>query len=124
MDRTIVHFEIPANDPVKLSDFYAKLFGWKFEKATIEGAGDYWMITTKAKEEAPGINGGMMKKVDANQRPINYVLVESVEDFSKKAQQLGANIIVTKTAIPKIGSFAIALDPEGTFLGSSRASNR
>ena len=32
MDRTIVHFEIPASDRAKLSQFYSKLFGWTFEK--------------------------------------------------------------------------------------------
>ncbi|MDP2660146.1 MAG: VOC family protein [Dehalococcoidia bacterium] len=29
MNRTIVHFEIPANDPEKLAAFYRGLFGWK-----------------------------------------------------------------------------------------------
>ena len=117
MDRTIVHFEIPANDPAKLSDFYSKLFGWKFEKLSMPGPGDYWMIHTKAKDEDMGINGGMMKKMDPNQRPVNYVLVESVDDFSKKVQQLGGRIIVPKTEVPKMGQFAMALDPEGNLIG-------
>ena len=84
MDRTIVHFEIPANNPAKLSDFYSKLFGWKFENMSTQGMPDYWMIKTKAKDEDMGLNGGMMKKMDPNQRPVNYVLVESVDEFSKK----------------------------------------
>ena len=39
VDRTVVHFEIPAEDVEKLKSFYTKLFGWKIEKweRSIEG---------------------------------------------------------------------------------------
>ena len=124
MDRTIVHFEIPANNPEKLSEFYKNLFGWKIEKMSM-GDMDYWMIETRAgtsqdMEKArttAGTNGGMMKKMDAGQRPVNYVMVESVDDFSKKIQNLGGKIIVPKTPIPSMGAFAIGLDPEGNPVG-------
>ncbi len=125
LDRTIVHFEIPANNPEKLSEFYKNLFGWKIEKMSMEGGMDYWMIETRAgtaqdmekSQNTAGTNGGMMKKMDANQRPVNYVLVESVDEFSKKAQNLGGKIIVPKTPIPNMGTFAVALDPEGNAFG-------
>ena len=117
MDRTIVHFEIPANDPAKLSGFYSKLFGWTFEKWSGSGELDYWMIKTKEKDEDVGVNGGMMKKMDPNQTPLNYVLVESVDDFSKKVVQLGGKIVMPKTEIPTMGWFAVALDPEGNGFG-------
>ena len=124
MDRTIVHFEIPANNPEKLSEFYKNLFGWKIEKMSM-GDMDYWMIETRAgtsqdMEKArttAGTNGGMMKKMDAGQRPVNYVMVESVDDFSKKIQNLGGKIIIPKTPIPNMGAFAIGLDPEGNPVG-------
>jgi predicted enzyme related to lactoylglutathione lyase len=125
LDRTIIHFEIPANDPEKLSEFYKNLFGWNFEKTSMGEAGDYWTIETRAgtaqnMEKAmstPGTNGGMMKKMDENQRPLNYVAVESVDDFSKKIQSLGGKIIMPKTPIPNMGAFAVGLDPEGNQIG-------
>ena len=125
MDRTIIHFEIPANNPEKLSKFYADLFGWKIEKTSSAETGDYWMIETRAgtaqnmekSMTTAGTNGGMMKKMDANQKPINYVVVESVDDFSKKLQALGGKIITPKTPIPNMGAFAIGLDPEGNQVG-------
>ncbi len=117
MDRTIVHFEIPANNPEKLSGFYKDLFGWKFEKMSMGEQGDYWMIETKAGQDSAGANGGMMKKMDPNQRPVNYVLVESVDDFTKKIQSLGGKITMPKTPIPSMGAFAVALDPEGNAFG-------
>ena len=124
MDHTVVHFEIPASNPEKLSEFYKNLFGWKIEKMSM-GDMDYWMIETRAgtsqdMEKArttAGTNGGMMKKMDAGQRPVNYVMVESVDDFSKKIQNLGGKIIVPKTPIPNMGAFAVALDPEGNPVG-------
>ena len=125
MDRTIVHFDIPANDPAKLSQFYTKLFGWIFEKFGGSSSGmDYWMIKTKAKDEDAGVNGGMMKKQDPNQRPTNYVLVESVDDYSKKLVQLGGKIIMPKTPIPDMGAFAVALDPEGNPFGIFESSGQ
>lgn len=132
LDHTVVHFEIPANNPEKLSEFYKNLFGWKIEKVKMQassnhpgGQMDYWMIETRAgtaqnMEKAtstPGTNGGMMKRMDANQKVTNYIMVESVDDFVKKTQQLGGKIIIPKTPIPDMGSFAVALDPEGNPFG-------
>jgi len=128
LDHTVVHFEIPANDPEKLSGFYKNLFGWKFEKVPMQApgvSGDYWMIETREgtsqnMEKAmstPGANGGMMKKMMPDQRPCNYVMVESVDDFSKKTTSLGGKVIVPKTPIPEMGAFAVCLDPEGNPFG-------
>jgi len=124
LDHTVVHFEIPANNPEKLSEFYKNLFGWKIEKMSM-GDMDYWMIETRAgtaqnmekAQTTAGTNGGMMKKMDAGQRPVNYVMVESVDDFSKKIQSLGGKIVVPKTPIPNMGAFAVGLDPEGNPVG-------
>jgi predicted enzyme related to lactoylglutathione lyase len=87
--------------------------------------GDYWMFETRAgtaqnmekAQNTAGTNGGMMKKIDVNQRPLNYVSVESVDDFIKKIQALGGKIIVPKTPIPNMGAFAVGLDPEGNPVG-------
>lgn len=116
MDHTIVHFEIPANEPEKLSKFYSELLGWKFKK--VEMPGDpYWMIQTRAKEQDPGVDGGLFKKMEPTQGVLHYYNVESVEDFSRKVEKLGGKVIRPKTEIPTIGHFAIANDPEGNVFG-------
>ena len=99
LDRTIIHFEIPADNPERLSEFYKNLFGWNIQKMSMGEAGDYWTIETRAGTaqnmdkamNTAGVNGGMMKKMNANQRPLNYVVVESVDEFSKKIQDLGGS---------------------------------
>jgi uncharacterized protein len=125
LDRTIIHFEIPANNPEKLSEFYKNLFGWKVKKVPMGEMGDYWMFETregtannmeKAMSTA-GTNGGMMKKMDADQRPVNYIMVESVDEFSKKIKALGGKILIPKTPIPNMGFFAVGTDPEGNHIG-------
>jgi hypothetical protein len=116
VDHTIVHFEIPADNVQKLSSFYCKLFGWKIEKTP--GPVDYWGIVTvpvdkKGEPIRPGVNGGMMKKQNPQHKPVNYIHVESVDEFSKKIEVLGGKVIVPKMEVPGVGWWALALDPEG-----------
>ena len=114
--HTIIHFEIPAEDLEKLRNFYSELFGWKIEKTP--GPIDYYMINTVPADEKgmllrPGVNGGMMKKQNPGHKPVNYIAVESVEEYSKRIEALGGKIIVPKTEVPGVGWWAFALDPEG-----------
>ena len=120
MDHTIVHFEIPAENLEKLKKFYSDLFGWKFEK--FPGPIEYWNVqTVPVNEEGmpmrPGVNGGMMKKDRPEHKPVNYISVESVDEYSKKAVQLGGQIIVPKMEIPGMGWWALVLDPDGNQIG-------
>ena len=116
MDHTIVHFEIPTDDVEKLRKFYSDLFGWKIEK--MPGPMEYWGIATvpindKGMPVRPGVNGGMMKKQNPEHKPVNYIAVESVDEYVKKIEALGGRIIVPKMEVPGIGWWASALDPEG-----------
>ena len=116
MDHTIVHFEIPADDVEKLRKFYSALFGWKIEK--MPGPVEYWGIATvpvneKGMPQRPGVNGGMMKRQNPENKPVNYIAVESVDEYVKKIEALGGRVIVPKMEVPGIGWWALALDPEG-----------
>lgn len=116
VDHTIVHFEIPADDVQRLRSFYCRLFGWKIEKTP--GPVEYWSIETVPVDRTgvpirPGVNGGMMKRQNPQHKPVNYILVESVDQYSKNIEALGGKIIVPKTEVPGVGWWALALDPEG-----------
>ncbi len=112
LDKAIVHFEIPANDPEKLRKFYSDCFGWEFQNARIPGF-EYWLFTTG--RNSPG--GGMYKKQDAGEHPRNYVQVESVDAAIELFQQAGGAIIVPKQEVPGHGFTAIGVDPEDNQLG-------
>jgi predicted enzyme related to lactoylglutathione lyase len=118
----VVHFEIPADDPDKLASFYTNLFGWQINKMSMEG-GDYWMTQTVPTDdrgmptEPGGINGGIYKRQAPDQRPMNYVNVESVDEYLQKAKSLGATVTLEKMPIPGMGYFAQIADPQGNTVG-------
>ncbi|XHH08236.1 MAG: VOC family protein [Candidatus Bathyarchaeia archaeon] len=119
MDHTIIHFEIPANDVEKIKKFYTELFGWKINKSP---SMEYYNIETvpmdeKGNLQRPGVNGGLYKREQPQQQALNYVYVESVEEYSKKVAALGGQVLVAKTEIPQMGWFAVAKDPEGNTFG-------
>ena len=113
MAHTLVHFEIPANNPEKLVDFYGGLLGWKFEKMAEM---DYWSVMT-VEEGEQGVNGGMMRRTDPQQMPVNYYQVESLEDFSAKVAPMGGTVIMAKMAVPQMGWFGLYRDPDGNPFG-------
>src|SRR3972149_12306542 len=115
MDHTFIHFEIPADNVEKLQKFYVELFGWKITKLPDM---EYYSIETVPMDEkgnlkGPGVNGGLYKKEQPQQQPLNYIYVESVDEYSKKVTALGGQVLVPKTEVPKMGWFAVAKDPEG-----------
>jgi predicted enzyme related to lactoylglutathione lyase len=118
LDHTVVHFEIPAKDVVKLKKFYTELFGWKIEKAQMDDGMEYWLIGTVPVDEKmtpirPGVNGGLYKKTDSNMKPVNYISVESADEFTAKVKKLGGKVIVPKMEVPGVGWTVLAEDPEG-----------
>lgn len=116
VDHTIVHFEIPADNVESLKTFYAQLFGWRITR--LPGPVEYWSIETvpvgaDGMSVRPGVNGGMMKRQNTEHRPVNYIAVESVDEYAKRIEELGGKLIVRKQEVPGIGWWALALDPEG-----------
>ena len=106
----ITHFEVPADDPARAQKFYSDVFGWKFDKW--DGPTEYWMVKT-GEDKEPGINGGLMKRMPGQPSGmINYIEVQSVDEFSKKIQSKGGKIIKPKTQIPGVGYFAMCNDTE------------
>jgi len=107
MKHVIVHFEIPADDLDRAQKFYSELLGWRI---TREPGSEYYLIQTG---EEGDLGGGMMKRMHPQQTPVNYIQVESVEEYSKKVVALGGQLIVPKTAVPTMGYFAQCFDTEG-----------
>ena len=66
--KTVVHFEIPANDPQKISKFCSESFGWKIEKSDME-AMDYWLLKTSPDMQTVG--GGVYKRMTPSNTPRN-----------------------------------------------------
>jgi uncharacterized protein len=117
----VVHFEIYADDPDKLADFYKGMFGWEIQSMPNM---DYRFVKTVATNQQGmptnpgGINGGLMKRPMPEAKFwVNYVNVDSVDESARKAEQMGAKINRPKTAVPGMGWFAIVSDPQGNPFG-------
>ena len=115
-----VHFEIHANDPQQLIDFYTGLFGWTFTKFP---TGEYWMIHTRP-DSQPGINGGLLPRPGPAPGPMAspnaFVITVDVDDLDAsmaKAQDGGALLCVPKMAIPGVGWLAYFKDSDGNIFG-------
>lgn len=106
MSSAIVHFEIPAEDRVRAKAFYGALFGWTFED--VDGM-EYTLV--KCSDQGP--NGGITKRNDTAQGLLNYIDVPDVAAFQRKAEKLGATVLVPRAPVPSIGWFAVLRDTEG-----------
>jgi uncharacterized protein len=115
----IIHFEIPANQPEALVNFYSGMFGWKFQKtpAPVE----YWVCESGS--DGPGINGAIMQRQNATQPWMNYVDVSNIDEAIEKATSLGGNVALPKTPVPGIGAIAAIIDPQGNIFGLSQRLN-
>ena len=110
MDHGICHFDMPAEDPEALAEFYQKLFGWTI---TRDEKMDYWMINTGEGQ----LGGGIYKRDQSDQHLLNYVLVELIEEYTNKAKELGAQVVVEPSDIPNTGKFSVIVDPSDNPIG-------
>jgi len=113
-NHRVVHFEIPANQPEALTQFYSDLFGWKFQKAQLAGP-EYWLCDTGS--DGPGINGAVMQRQHEQQPWMNYVDVASIDAAIEKATKLGATVALPKMPVPGVGAVAAIVDPQGNICG-------
>jgi predicted enzyme related to lactoylglutathione lyase len=112
--KSIVHFEIPANDAASLSRFYADTFGWKFEKQDMGGM-EYWLITTGPRSKSVG--GGMDKKMGPTDAPRNFVNVDDIDSTILTFNANGGKEVMGKQEVPGMGWTYIGVDPEGNMVG-------
>jgi len=112
---TIVHFEIPADDLQRAKGFYGKLFGWKIER--FSPPMEYWTISTTDEKGRKAIEGGMMHRQHPQQPITDYIDVPSVDEYAARIEKLGGKVLVSKTAVPSFGYFAVCLDTENNAFG-------
>ena len=108
--NSVTHFEIYAEEPAKLAEFYRRLLGWQIEKAP---GVDYWRIQT-GPADAKGIRGGLtFRPIPGPRSWVHYVNVESLDEVVAQVQRLGGSVLRSKTAVPKTAWYAVVADPEG-----------
>src|SRR5262245_43848949 len=111
----VAHFEIHAETPSKMAEWYRELFGWKVQHLPDI---DYWLVDTSDGTE-PGINGGILKRQGpkpADGQAVNAFMctvnVPSLDTYFAKAQKMGGAVALPKMAIPGVGYVAYCKDPD------------
>ena len=116
----VVHFELPAEDRKRMSDFYSKVFGWQSQMLD-ETMGNYVIVTTSENDKygrpkMPGtINGGFYPKIEDSSAlyPSIVIAVESVNESIEEIINAGGNILNGPVEIPGFGMYVSFLDTEG-----------
>ena len=114
MGLPVVHFEMMSKDPAAVSDFYAKIFGWKVQSYP---EANYRVFETGSKM---GIGGGILKPDRKGPWPGNqifYVAVDDLAKYRRKIEQAGGKIHVEEQEVPGMGWLSLFTDPEGRMNG-------
>lgn len=120
----VVHFEMPAKDKKRVSDFYTKAFGWNMVQMGPD-MGNYIVAQTSETDEkgmvkTPGtINGGFFdyKDNDLNRAPHLVIAVDDLDESIKAVTDAGGKIEGEKMEIPGIGMYVSFRDSEDNVVG-------
>src|SRR5262249_4296418 len=114
MANPFVYVELNTTDVEKAKAFYGRLFEWKTEDVNVTPVGRYTRI-----RPGEGPRGGMLKQMMANTPSfwLPYVEVEDIGAATKKAQSLGAKVMVDSKEVPGEGTLSIISDPTGAIVG-------
>ncbi len=110
----VTHFEIYAEEPAKLADFYRSIFDWQVEQ--MPGV-NYWRIQVPSAETRP-LQGGLTCRAipDLNGWML-YVNVASLDETVARVLSLGGSIVRPKTAVPRTAWVTIVADPAKNIFG-------
>lgn len=116
----VIHFEMPAVEKKRMSDFYTKTFGWQTQMLGEEMGGYVVVATTETDEnrmpkKAGAINGGFYQRTDdpLSHAPSVVIGVENLDDHMKKIIAAGGTIISEPMDIPGVGKWVSFKDTEG-----------
>ena len=118
---SVVHFEIPAKNVKRASDFYTKAFGWQFNQFPNF---EYWSVGTTMSDKngtptSPGaINGGMGPK--GKMAPDAVTITVNVADIDASLaniKKLGGKQVGKKMPVGDMGFTAYFQDTEGNVIG-------
>jgi uncharacterized protein len=101
----IVHFEVPAKDTGRATQFWGSLFDVQFQ--TFEEPTEYHMFQN---DDQTG--GGIYPQQQGETGLITYFNVDDIDSARQKVQELGGKA-EDKHSIPGMGWFARAEDTEG-----------
>jgi len=122
--NSVVHFEMPAKDKKRVSDFYSKVFGWNMMQMGPD-MGDYILAQTTETDENrmpknPGAINGVFfdyKDDDLNRAPHLVISVDDLDESIKAVKEAGGKVEGEKMDIPGVGMYVSFRDSEDNVVG-------
>ena len=113
----VVHFEIGAEDPAKLSEFYKQAFGWEINQWADSG---YFMVGNEKDRAEGAIFGGIMKRYE-QEKTINTIEGDDIDKSIADVETAAGKICKPKVSMP-LGEdqtmwWCYAEDPQGNIFG-------
>jgi predicted enzyme related to lactoylglutathione lyase len=105
--------ELMSSDPAAAATFYAALFGYTIEEWDMGPMGTYRILKRGDRQ-----TGGILKLPPnvAKSSWLAYLHVARVDEATRNAVELGAQVRMQPTDIPKIGRFSVIADPTGAIV--------
>lgn len=110
-----VHFDIQGDDPEAAVAFHAAVFDWQTQRW---GDGPYRLQHTG---DGPGIDGGIGPTGEPGQAVILTREVADVDAFGQRVIAARGEVTAERSAIPGVGWFVMARDPNGAYFGMLQA---
>ena len=111
MANPVVQWQIVTKDAEGLTQFYSRLFGW-----TVESNNSLGYRTLSSGNG--GVPGGVWPRGEEGHNLVQlFIEVEDIDAYLKRAQDLGARVLVPKQILPDGDQMALAIDPAGLSFG-------
>ena len=109
MGNPVTQFQILSKAPDATARFYSEMFGWSIDADNPMG---YRRISKS------GIDGGIWPAPPQSPNFVQlYITVEDAAAALKKAEQLGAKVLIPLTVLPEGETVAVLHDPQGMSFG-------
>jgi len=120
--QPVVHFEIPVDEQKRAKSFYRSVFEWDLQEMPGGDEVYTFAITSPVDEnyehkEKGAINGGIFQRSGELQNPVITIGVSSIDEFVKKIEAAGGEMVVPKGEVPDMGYYAYFKDTEGNLMG-------
>lgn len=103
MSAPIVYFELAGPDDARMKAFYSGVFEWNIDA-------DNSIVA----DSTGGLRGGIRR--DAPETLL-YLGVADIEATLKRIVYLGGTVVIPRTVVPNLVTFALFTDPAGNRIG-------
>lgn len=116
--------DLSTTDAAGARRFYAELFGWEAEEMPAGDHGTYTMFRRDGRDVA-GMSEQPPDMREAGMPPVwnSYVLVEGVDDTTRRAAELGGSVVMEPMDVLDAGRMSVVGDPTGGVLCLWEAGN-